>query len=129
MKVIETDFQQLVNSHPELTATGYGIDVQFYPEGTPEYDSRSASERPLLYQLYPQYAYCCDWLMTKPKMLISRRNSHGFKHDVERWLTSVGVKHNYIPQGAFILAALTNGYQIRETYDDSPNVRLKRQRP
>ena len=129
MKVIETDFHQLVNSNADLTATGYGIDVQFYGFGTPQYTNRYASERALLYQLYPQYVHCCDWFETNPKMLLTRRNTHGFKHDVERWLTGKGVNHNYIPQGAFILAALSNGYQISETFDDSPNVKLKKVAP
>lgn len=126
MRASAIEFQQLVNSHPDLTATGYGIDVQFYPLGTPQYTNRYTSERALLYQLYPQYLNCCDWFETNPKMNFTRRTTYPYKHEAERWLASKNVSDNYIPQGVFILAALSNGYQISKTFADSPDVKLKK---
>jgi hypothetical protein len=47
------------------------------------------------------------------------RTSYGLKHEVERTY-----KGTYVPNGAFILAALHKGHKIAEHVPNSPNVRF-----
>lgn len=47
--------------------------------------------------------------------------SYGYKHLVEAWLRDTTGTRVYIPQGAFILAALRLGYRVEQAREDSPN--------
>lgn len=59
--------------------------------------------------------------------------SYGHKHCVERWHREQTGERVYIPQGAFIMAALHLGYQVEQAREDSPNavfnLRLNRSTP
>ena len=59
---------------------------------------------------------CRDWLLlyATPATSCGRRSSYGLKHDVEKWAG------RYVSNGAFILAALKNGYRVR-SWPDSIN--------
>jgi hypothetical protein len=64
-----------------------------------------------------QVATCRRWLalFARPRKTINpRRHSYGLKHDVERWAGG------YVGNGAFIAAALAEGYRVRQV-DRGPN--------
>jgi hypothetical protein len=44
-------------------------------------------------------------------------SSYTLKHEVENWLESTG-RRLYIPQGAFVLAAIHNGLPMKKIPDD-----------
>jgi hypothetical protein len=119
----EQEYKEFVNKHPEITATGYGIDQSYRRATLEERESRRNSEREYLINLYPKFVHCVNWLETRP-YLDSKRTTYDFKHDVERWLVANGVSDKYIPQGAFIIAALWMNYTIAKLDDDGPNVYL-----
>ena len=72
----------------------------------------------------------------KTKKVDTSRTSYGWKHDVERWIKSLGLRHEHISNGAFIVAALERGHEHKYPKDsllhrDAPlnvcfNVRRKR---
>jgi len=74
---------------------------------------------------------------TPLKSMCRTATSYGHKHRVERWLRDVIRQPDYIPNGAFIVAALRLGYRAEQHEPGSPNavfnMRLRasspRQRP
>ena len=120
----KSEYTAFVTKNTQLTATGYDID-QFYIYGTPEYEIKWASERAILFDLYPQFVHCLNWLATGPELNLNR-STYSLKGDVERWLKAQGANDHYIPQGAFVLAALSAGYTIAKLQEGGPNVFLKK---
>ena len=66
-----------------------------------------------------------DWLRTRVrrKTVDTRRNSYGYKHDVERWWRARGVGQ-YVSNGAFIVAAVGLGFTWRRYTTYHPNLML-----
>ena len=89
-------------------------------------------EVPLSTSKYPQFEYCVEWIYNNPKFLKKKdpfgkkRNTAALKGLVEQWLRAEDVSDHYIPQGAFIIAALSEGYVIDEIIKGCPNVYLKK---
>ena len=127
----QPEFTAFVTANPDFTATGFGID-QGYIVGTKEYQARWASERAYLFTLYPQCKYCIEWISNDPKFLNKKdqfgkkMNSKALKGVVEQWLRAQEVHDHYIPQGAFLIAALSEGFVIDKLYKGGPNVFLKK---
>ena len=70
-----------------------------------------------------QVAICREWLALfaiHTKTIRPRRCSYEYKHDVERWTEKRGPRE-YIANGAFIAAAVAEGYRLKPTSDGSPN--------
>ncbi len=117
---IMNNYMKLVNQHPLITATGYGLDED-YIDGTLDYDQKFDYERGYLYTLKPQFDHCIAYLDAHQKLDLDR-TTYYHKHEVERWLTG----KDYIPQGVFIIAALSKGYQIKKIDGNGPNVYLRK---
>jgi hypothetical protein len=80
-----------------------------------------------------QIAACRAWLRefaVPTKTIRPRASSYGYKHVVERWTREKGV-NLYIANGAFIAAAIVEGYRLERTDRSSPNaffaLRVRRQ--
>lgn len=61
---------------------------------------------------------CRDWLRrfgSKTPRIRRERGSYGYKHVVEKWV------HSYVSNGAFIRAAIEEGYRIEACVLGSPN--------
>ena len=121
----QSQFTAFVTANPDVTTTGYGLDY-FFNKDTPKYQERWDYERAELYTLYPMYCHCLNWLATDP-VLAPHRTTLEFKRDVERWLNAKGISNHYIPQGVFILAALSVGYTIAKLDEGGLNAFLKKQ--
>jgi len=59
----------------------------------------------------------CDWITRNPE-LKGRISTYHWKHEVENWLRTDGIKPDYIAQGVFILAAYHLGYKIHRIRGD-----------
>jgi len=62
-----------------------------------------------------QVQWCIRWLrkFAEPRKTINtNRSSYGLKHDVESWTKEFPEGRQYIPNGAFIAAALAEGYRV-----------------
>lgn len=67
---------------------------------------------------------CRCWLrsFTKPaKRTGGQCTSYNFKHRVEEWLGKKKVRDSYICNGAFIVAAILEGYAAYQIWPRSPN--------
>ena len=116
IEITQKSFEIIIKNHPEITADGYGI-------GTPALtaSARKAqykSSRKDLATFKEAFETSLKWLDRNPDFA-RNRTSYGLKHEVER--TYKGV---YVPNGAFILAALHKGFRIAEHVPNSPNVRF-----
>ncbi len=115
-EITQKSFEIIIKNHPEITADGYGI-------GTP---ALTASARKAQYEssrkdlaTYKEaFETSLKWLDRNPDFA-RNRTSYGLKHEVERTYRGV-----YVPNGAFILAALHKGHKIAEHVPNSPNVRF-----
>ena len=121
----EEQYHEIIDQHLAITAAGYGIDESHMYLPCDEYKAIWESERKALFTFYPQYCHCMDYLATK-RYLNRDRTTYALKQDVEKWLIAKGVPDHYIPQGSFILAALTLGYRINKVILGCPNVTLRR---
>jgi hypothetical protein len=66
---------------------------------------------------------CVEWLSVKrTKGELLGHSTYGLKHRVEQWSSLIG-DPMYIPQGAFIVAAVLSGHQIKRI-PESPNGRF-----
>jgi hypothetical protein len=101
-----------------LTTHGIGVDGG--------YGANFQLERKALYNCYRDYYYSKLFISAHPK-LMKKDHTYTLKHKVERWLKSLGVKDNYIREGAFILAAFDQGYTIKEVVKDTTSVYLKQE--
>jgi hypothetical protein len=70
-----------------------------------------------------QVALCRMWIreIMRPQSDMGRRTSYGYKHDVERWAEETQGTHHYIANGAFITAAIEEGYLYERADEGSPN--------
>ncbi len=115
-EITQKSFEIIIKNHPEITADGYGI-------GTPALtaSARKAqydSSRKDLATFKTAFETSLKWLDRNPDFA-RNRTSYGLKHEVERTYRGV-----YVPNGAFILAALHKGFRIAEHVPNSPNVRF-----
>lgn len=110
-------FKDLLADHLYLTASGYGVG----PIGDKaQREAKFKSERDLLENSFPEFLICSDWidkLDATRRGTFPSRSSYSWKHDVEK------DSGEYIPQGAFILAALAHGCEMTVA-DDGINVFL-----
>jgi hypothetical protein len=74
-------------------------------------------EREELKRAFREFELTCAWIMGNPE-LKGRRSAYHWKHQVENWLRTDGIKPDYIAQGVFILAALHMGYRIHRIRGD-----------
>jgi hypothetical protein len=74
-------------------------------------------ERVELRRAYRLFQLTCDWITRNPE-LKGMRSAYHWKHQVENWLRTDGIKPDYIAQGVFILAALHLGYKIHRIRGD-----------
>lgn len=81
------------------------------------------SQRELKENGLPAIAACAGWLEgVEPIQTINRRStSYVYKHSVERWFAAHG-SPIYIPNGAFIAAAIGLGYKWRSVAPNQPNL-------
>jgi hypothetical protein len=99
-------YQNLIENNPEITADGFG-------HGTPTHEeSRMALE-----DHYGAFVASVQWIHDHADFDRSR-SSYGLKHESERDMRV------YIPNGVFILAALHEGFRIKDVVPNTPNVRL-----
>jgi hypothetical protein len=103
------EYLKLVEEHPDLTAHGFGAEVDRTMGLT--YAETFEMEREALKRAFKEFQLTCDWIMRNPE-LKGRISAYHWKHEVENWLRTDGIKPNYIAQGVFILAALHMGYRI-----------------
>ena len=111
-EITQKTFEIIIKNHPEITADGYGI-------GTP---ALTASARKAQYDTSRKdlatfkdaFETSLKWLDRNPDFA-RNRTSYGLKHEVER--TYKGV---YVPNGAFILAALHKGLEDRRARPELP---------
>jgi hypothetical protein len=115
-EITQKTFEIIIKNHPEITADGYGNGSQPLTESArkAQYDT----SRKDLATYKEAFETSLKWLDRNPDFA-RNRTSYGLKHEVER--TYKGV---YVPNGAFILAALHKGFKIAEHVPDSPNVRF-----
>jgi hypothetical protein len=89
----QEQFQKLIDDNPELTTHGFGI------------NEAEIEARKELYSKQPEFQFCIDFLTEHPH-IENWKHSYNLKHDVERFIESTGKTPPWIPQGAFILAAI-----------------------
>jgi hypothetical protein len=102
------DFKNIVDQHPDLTTHGFGVDSGF--------NSNFQTERNALYYCFDEFLVCCDWwaLVLKRKGINTRPGqSYHLKHKAENWAETHGYKTTYFHEGAFIAAAIYNGFNYR----------------
>ena len=93
-----------------------------------------------------EIAICREWLRlfaVPTKTFRARHSSYGLKHTVEEWTETgrrtfqmidphgrpwSGSRH-YVSNGAFIAAALVEGFRAKRTHSGSPNVFFNMTRP
>jgi len=107
-------FFEILGNNPELTAHGYGI--QMDPYFGSNYGEIFRNMREELKQSSEAFQACVEWLDEHPDFERGW-SSYALKHDVENWLERHG-KRLYIPQGAFILATLCKGLPTRRIPND-----------
>ncbi len=104
------DLKNIMNTHPTLTASGFGVDED--PNELLKFiDACNAS---------------CEWLSLVLRTQLPNRKvggSYRLKHVVERWYERTHGHPRYIPDGAFIAAAYHMGF-ISEPKQGSPSVFL-----
>jgi hypothetical protein len=125
----EAQFIELLNNNPELTAHGLGVDLQFIDPGvTPE--EKFKQERDKAFGMYDAFLASVDWIQDFAHYKIPNETSYGLKHDVERW-AHADVERKvrlYVPEGAFIAAAIALGIRTYPINRRSPSVRFHRRR-
>ena len=90
--MILEDLKQVMNDHPTLTASGFGVD-------------EDPNE---LLQFLDACNAACEWLSLVLRTKVPNRKvggSYRLKHVVERWYEKKYQKSCYIPDGGFIAAA------------------------
>ncbi len=115
-EITPESYKKIIEKHPEITADGYGIGSQPLTEKARKAEYLRSRRDLLDYR--EAFETCLTWLDQNPNFA-RNRTSYGLKHEVERKFPGV-----YVPNGAFILAALHRGFQIAEHVPDSPNVRF-----
>ena len=107
------EFLALLEKHPVLTAHGFGVSWRGPKNDVPTFNE----VREDLANSFDAFQACVEWIGMHPD-LKRTRTSYGFKHDVEKWKSAQGVRL-YVPQGAFILAAIHKGYVIHRIRDST----------
>lgn len=110
----KTEFLEIVEKHPELTAHGYG--VQRDPHLGSTYRQTFDNMRQELRDSYDAFLGCLEWIDEHPDFE-SGWSSYTLKHEVENWTETQG-RRVYVPQGASIAAAINKGLLTRRTQDD-----------
>jgi hypothetical protein len=108
------EYLKLIEELPDLTAHGYGVQRDPYLGST--YKETFKNMREELRDSYDAFNACCDWIDAN-RTFEPGWSSYTLKHEVENWLRREG-KYRYIPQGAFILAALHKGIRMRPIPND-----------
>lgn len=112
MKTTKRDIRALMKRYPLLNGVGHG-EVRGY--------DLKAARAELLAPTFPREVDACrGWLRehTRPVQAINRRagNSYSLKHQVE------SVAGHYVRNGAFIMAALLEGYQMDRGFNPCFNI-------
>jgi hypothetical protein len=108
------EFLEIIEKHPDITAHGYGIQRDPYLGSTHRETFDRMREE--LEQSYQAFLACLEWIVEHPDFERGW-STYALKHEVENWLERQG-KRRYVPQGAFILAAIHQGLQMRRIPDD-----------
>lgn len=109
------DYIKLIEKYPNLTAHGFGIEVERGSKYTvPESWDQMRQE---LINAHKEFEYCSQWIGDFYD-LVPGNSAYHLKHVVEKWLDEKHMKPDYIPQGAFILAALHERLQMKRIPDD-----------
>ncbi len=92
--ITKTDFESLLNDHPELTTHGFGVDDELH---------------------YEQFLICCQFLsqLKRRKMVNRQWHSYRLKHVIERWAQVKEVKITYFCEGACVAAGIYLGFDYK----------------
>lgn len=111
----QSEYNNIIDSHPTLTAHGFGVDqISYYTE-----KQRTAliqRERPALYNYYEDFLKSVEYLkLLKRRKSVNNRvgTTYGLKHKVERWVYRHTNIPCYIHEGAFIAAAIALGFTMK----------------
>jgi hypothetical protein len=110
------DYIKMVENYQNLTIDGFGIEIEQRTKLTHEeiWDQK----RQALKDAHQEFEYCCQWVSDYFD-LVWRKSTYHLKHQVENRLRENHMKPDYIPQGVFILAAISMGYKIHRIPDSS----------
>jgi hypothetical protein len=117
-----TNYEKTILENPAITADGYGI-ICPEPSTFEERMEEVKKSRAELADYGPAFHKCLEWLETHASFN-RKSNSYGLKHQVERYFRDKG-ESVYVPNGVFILAALSKGYSIESQVAGSPNVMFR----
>jgi hypothetical protein len=98
----------IMEHHPELTAHGFGVDELSYSTEAEKQDV-IARERAYLATCAEAFDVACDFFKeVRPRATINKKlwNSYVGKHWVEKFARTRDYGRVYIPEGAYIAAAL-----------------------
>ena len=109
-----TEYNDLLEKHPNLTAHGYGI--QLDPKLGSNYSQIFNNMRQELRESLQAFNSCVTWIDAHP-FYERGWSSYTLKHEVENWIREQGGRI-YIPHGAFILAAIVRGLRLERIPDD-----------
>lgn len=104
----EQEYLELIEKYPNLTAHGFGVQVD--PESGLTYEETFEIERENLKKSYRAFCYAWDFFQCQEYVRPKRAACH-WKVDIENDLTDQKI-NIYMPQGAVILAALYLRYKV-----------------
>jgi hypothetical protein len=90
--------RKILDEHPDLSASGFRVATCS--------DSEFMKCRRNLFDDLDQVRKVIRILKVAPRTKSSQVNSYGLKHTLERWLTLYNGQHEYVSNGAAILACL-----------------------
>lgn len=118
-------FINIIDSHPDLTTHGFGIDEISY-NSEEEKAELFQRERNELYKKEEEFNLCREYLSNLQKRSTinpKSRTSYSFKHDVQHYAKRHRLEPTYISEGAFIAAAIAEGF-LMEPVPERTSVRL-----
>jgi hypothetical protein len=121
--VARSDLARVAEEYPDLTSFGFGIFRHYYPRKSPaEREVLFAQERAdLLSNVGVEYFIRArKWLSVQLRTKNVNRKasqSYGLKHEAEQ-------VEGYVTNGAFIAAAIAEGFIVQRCPDGNPNAWL-----
>jgi hypothetical protein len=116
-------YQALCNQHTALTSEGFGVNMK-YAEGLSR-EEYLAVRRRELQEALEEFNLCVTWLQRND--IEGKWNAHYWKDQVQRDCRPPEAMYFHIPRGAFILAALSRGLEVRQM-DESTDAWISAER-
>jgi hypothetical protein len=120
------EIARIVSEHPDLSSYGW----RFQQRGIEQWNDGASFDRNRSQMGDPEFAQqvcrCLDFIRAncKPSRAPGKFTSYGLKHQVEAWAAATTGSRPYISNGAFIAAALIDGYRVKRELSADPNCRF-----